>query len=428
MTCENVTIQGDKGTPITAYVARPSGHGPFPGVVLVHHLPGWSEFYIEGWRQRRQPRRRRRQGARRGRHCRLPDGRRYRGRSEVDARPARSQRQGWSNRFLLGRPARLHLCLSTKGRRCLRRTMGGTRGDGQGGAQSQDARRADRHDKGPLRPAARPVRQRRPRAESRAGEPARGRAQEARQDVRFPPLRWRRPWLLLLAPAALSARAGDGWVEQDIRLFRQASGEVGGRTCARPSSRSYARRAWRNAETHGSRYRGRWLPMTTRAMRHWATSSRSTSSIRTSTPVRGRGSSYRWRRPRSCAPLSTGRLLPLSSRRRKCAARASCSASFQPRDELVARSFSAGAARLASALGRQDLFTLESEVAVGLSDTPPRLWPPRARSGHRTTWRMGEIDPDWLAFHRRASARGAAASGNVRVKRAEAAPPLAPLT
>ncbi len=46
MTCENVTIKGDKGTPITAYVAKPSGPGPFPGVVLVHHLPGWSEFYL----------------------------------------------------------------------------------------------------------------------------------------------------------------------------------------------------------------------------------------------------------------------------------------------------------------------------------------------------------------------------------------------
>ena len=51
MTCENVTIQGDKGTPITAYVAKPSGPGPFPGVVLVHHLPGWSEFYIETTRR-----------------------------------------------------------------------------------------------------------------------------------------------------------------------------------------------------------------------------------------------------------------------------------------------------------------------------------------------------------------------------------------
>ena len=51
MTCENVTISGDKGTPITAYVAKPSGPGPFPGVVLIHHLPGWSEFYIETTRR-----------------------------------------------------------------------------------------------------------------------------------------------------------------------------------------------------------------------------------------------------------------------------------------------------------------------------------------------------------------------------------------
>ena len=51
MTCENVTINGDKGNPITAYVAKPSGPGPFPGVVLVHHLPGWSELYIETTRR-----------------------------------------------------------------------------------------------------------------------------------------------------------------------------------------------------------------------------------------------------------------------------------------------------------------------------------------------------------------------------------------
>jgi carboxymethylenebutenolidase len=51
MTCENVTLKDDKGIPITAYVAKPSGPGPFPGVVLVHHLPGWSEFYIETTRR-----------------------------------------------------------------------------------------------------------------------------------------------------------------------------------------------------------------------------------------------------------------------------------------------------------------------------------------------------------------------------------------
>ena len=51
MTCENVIINGDRGTPITAYVARPDGPGRFPGVVLVHHLPGWSELYIETTRR-----------------------------------------------------------------------------------------------------------------------------------------------------------------------------------------------------------------------------------------------------------------------------------------------------------------------------------------------------------------------------------------
>ena len=38
---------GDKGELISAYVVRPSGPGPFPGVVLVHHFPGWNEIYCE---------------------------------------------------------------------------------------------------------------------------------------------------------------------------------------------------------------------------------------------------------------------------------------------------------------------------------------------------------------------------------------------
>ena len=39
-------IQGGAGE-IKAYIARPDGAGPYPGVVLMHHVPGWDEFYRE---------------------------------------------------------------------------------------------------------------------------------------------------------------------------------------------------------------------------------------------------------------------------------------------------------------------------------------------------------------------------------------------
>jgi carboxymethylenebutenolidase len=35
------------GDLIHAYVARPEGPGPYPGLVLAHHLPGWDELYRE---------------------------------------------------------------------------------------------------------------------------------------------------------------------------------------------------------------------------------------------------------------------------------------------------------------------------------------------------------------------------------------------
>ena len=40
-------ISGANGDQIHAYVARPEGGGPFPGIVAVHHMPGWDEFYQE---------------------------------------------------------------------------------------------------------------------------------------------------------------------------------------------------------------------------------------------------------------------------------------------------------------------------------------------------------------------------------------------
>ncbi|MFN8525964.1 MAG: dienelactone hydrolase family protein [Chloroflexota bacterium] len=41
------TYAGGNGDLIHAYVARPEGDGPFPGLVLIHHMPGWDEFYQE---------------------------------------------------------------------------------------------------------------------------------------------------------------------------------------------------------------------------------------------------------------------------------------------------------------------------------------------------------------------------------------------
>jgi len=51
MIAELVTIKGHNGDPVTAYTARPSGNGPFPGVVLIHHAPGWDEWYMEATRR-----------------------------------------------------------------------------------------------------------------------------------------------------------------------------------------------------------------------------------------------------------------------------------------------------------------------------------------------------------------------------------------
>ena len=51
MTVETISINGHNGDTISAYVARPLGAGPFPGMVLIHHNPGWDEWYCETTRK-----------------------------------------------------------------------------------------------------------------------------------------------------------------------------------------------------------------------------------------------------------------------------------------------------------------------------------------------------------------------------------------
>jgi carboxymethylenebutenolidase len=47
MIAETVSITGANGDNIDAYVARPLGPGPFPGVVLIHNILGWTEYWHE---------------------------------------------------------------------------------------------------------------------------------------------------------------------------------------------------------------------------------------------------------------------------------------------------------------------------------------------------------------------------------------------
>jgi carboxymethylenebutenolidase len=51
MLAETVSTRGANGDIINAYFARPLGSGPFPGMVMVHHRPGWDNWYREATRK-----------------------------------------------------------------------------------------------------------------------------------------------------------------------------------------------------------------------------------------------------------------------------------------------------------------------------------------------------------------------------------------
>lgn len=51
MIAETVTMPGHNGDLINTYLARPLGPGPYPGMVIIHHMPGWDEWYREATRK-----------------------------------------------------------------------------------------------------------------------------------------------------------------------------------------------------------------------------------------------------------------------------------------------------------------------------------------------------------------------------------------
>jgi len=44
ITADTLMIRGNRGEEIESYYARPQAAGPFPGVVVIHHGPGWDEW------------------------------------------------------------------------------------------------------------------------------------------------------------------------------------------------------------------------------------------------------------------------------------------------------------------------------------------------------------------------------------------------
>ena len=47
MLAETISMPGHNGDRIHAYMSRPMGKGPFPGIVLIPHMPGWDELCRE---------------------------------------------------------------------------------------------------------------------------------------------------------------------------------------------------------------------------------------------------------------------------------------------------------------------------------------------------------------------------------------------
>ena len=206
MMAETIALTGH-GEEIEAYLARPLGPGPFPGVVVIHHMPGYDRatkeivrtFAVYGYTAvcpnlhyryapGAQGDRRRGRRHRGGRRARRPVHRRRAPRGAVPPRAADRERQGRRDRVLLRRAPGVRGRVQPRhrrGRRLLRRPR---RRDARGPhARAPDL--ADRPHPRPPLPAARALRRRGRQPVTRADRADRGSAAGERQDLRVPHVR-----------------------------------------------------------------------------------------------------------------------------------------------------------------------------------------------------------------------------------------------
>ena len=242
MVAETVTLNGHGGDPVYAYLARPIGAGPFPGVVLIHHLPGWDEWYREATRR----------FAHHGYAAISPNLYHREGHGDPDDVGATVRAAGGvaddqvvgdvaaAMGFLRsavyctgkvgvigscsgGRHAFLAAC-RLDGFDAAVDLWGGNVVMSAGPADRKAAGGADRLHEGPVVPAARTVRRGRRQPVAGAGRGPRAGAAGPRQGLRVPHVRGRRARLLLLPPADVPPGAGRRRVGQGLRLLRKHLG------------------------------------------------------------------------------------------------------------------------------------------------------------------------------------------------------------
>ena len=237
MLAETVTMKGHNGDLINAYSTRPLGAGPYPGIVLAHHLPGWDELNREIARRFTEhgfvticPDLYHRFG-----HG-MPDdvaanARAAGGVSDesvigdcdaamqvLKALPYSNGKVGIIGTCSGGRHSVL-VASSVQGFDAVVDCWGGRVVMARGGPDATDARRPYRPHEPAVVPHSGSLWQRRPGPDAGAGGPARRGAEEARQDLRVPPLRRRRPRLLVLPSPQLPARAGNGLLGEGGRIL-----------------------------------------------------------------------------------------------------------------------------------------------------------------------------------------------------------------